>query len=55
MGTPENKPAEAQAAQAADPLQVRPRFSPGQEIELDAIEDVPVEVTVVLGETIYYR
>lgn len=48
MGTPENKPAEAQAV---DPLQIRPRFTAGGEIELDAIEDVPVEITVVLGET----
>ncbi len=48
MGTPENKPAEVQAA---DPLQIRPRFTAGAEVELDAIEDVPVEITVVLGET----
>lgn len=32
-------------------LQTRQNFSSGEDIELDAIEDVPVEVTVVLGET----
>jgi flagellar motor switch protein FliN/FliY len=32
-------------------LQARQNFTAGEDIELDAIEDVPVEVTVVLGET----
>ena len=34
-----------------DMLQTRQNFTAGEDIELDAIEDVPVEVTVVLGET----
>ena len=53
MGTNEKNPAEAAAAQApageATPL--RARFTAGGDIDLDAIEDIQVEITAVLGET----
>ena len=47
------EPAKDQAAidQMADVIQTRQNFTSGENIELDAIEDVPVEITVVLGET----
>jgi len=60
MGTNEKNPAEATAqnpaqpaaqAQPTAPAPMRPHFTAGAEIDLDTIEDVPVEVTVVLGET----
>ncbi len=35
----------------ADNIRINPRFSSGAEMDLDSIESVPVEVTVVLGET----
>jgi flagellar motor switch protein FliN/FliY len=41
----------ADAVENIDLLQTRQNFTAGEDIELDAIESVPVEVTVVLGET----
>ncbi len=52
MAEPEKNPAEAQTIdQMASIMQTRQNFTAGANMELDTIEDVPVEVTVVLGET----
>lgn len=41
----------ADALENLDMMQARQNFTAGEDIELDAIESVPVEITVVLGET----
>jgi flagellar motor switch protein FliN len=46
MADPEKVPAQNDPAPAA-----RSNFVPGERMELDTIEGVPVEITVVLGET----
>jgi len=56
MADPEKNPVQAQAATAAtDPnagmIKTRQNFTGGEDMDLETIEDVPVEVTVVLGET----
>lgn len=50
------EPAKEQTPQAtidsmADALKTRQNFTSGEDMDLDTIEDVPVEITVVLGET----
>ena len=50
MAEEENNPAAEEESQVSQ-LQSTAGFSMGDDVDLDSIEDVPVEVTVVLGET----
>jgi flagellar motor switch protein FliN/FliY len=51
MAEPAKNPADQMIQAQEDVVKTSQRFSGGADMDLDSIEDVPVEVTVVLGET----